>query len=270
VPPEAADQELIPTTTAKPDVAPAIDTTPPAETGKGLMSRRLDGKDGTTATKEYKLSKDELIEQAKEMFPNNPVAAAAFIATVEAESAGGKDMTENGYTKRQAIKKFVEPYKGSDGKLGPKMKARKDAIEKAKSSAEIFEIVYGGGPTGNKNLGNTELGDGFRFIGRGPIQLTGRANYEKYGKRAGYDIVNNPELMATNQEVSMAVTKEYLKDKGIDSVQKARDLYNVIGHSGGMKEAAKRWENVKKLYESTYGYDWDRAFSPRPMLRPTE
>jgi len=269
-PPEAADQELIPTTTAKPDVAPAIDTTPPAETGKGLMSRRLDGKDGTTATKEYKLSKDELIEQAKEMFPDNPVAAAAFIATVEAESAGGKDMTENGYTKRQAIKKFVEPYKGSDGKLGPKMKARKDAIEKAKSSAEIFEIVYGGGPTGNKNLGNTEPGDGFRFIGRGPIQLTGRANYEKYGKRAGYDIVNNPELMATNQEVSMAVTKEYLKDKGIDSVQKARDLYNVIGHSGGMKEAAKRWENVKKLYESTYGYDWDRAFSPRPMLRPTE
>ena len=57
-PPEAADQELVPTTTAKPDVAPAVDTTPPAQTGSGLMSRRLDGKDGTTATKEYKLSKD--------------------------------------------------------------------------------------------------------------------------------------------------------------------------------------------------------------------
>jgi hypothetical protein len=46
-PPEAADQELIPTTTAKPDVAPTVDTTPPAQTGSGLMSRsRLDGKDG--------------------------------------------------------------------------------------------------------------------------------------------------------------------------------------------------------------------------------
>ena len=45
-PPEAADQELIPTTTAKPDVAPTVDTTPPAQTGNGLMSRRLDGKDG--------------------------------------------------------------------------------------------------------------------------------------------------------------------------------------------------------------------------------
>lgn len=233
---------------------------------QGLMSRRLDGKDGTTATKQYTLSKTDLEEQAKAMFPNNPTAMGAFIATVNAESAGGKDMVENPYSKVRAIQKFVNPYKNKDGKLGPKMKARKKAIEESKSAEEIFEIVYGSGYTGNKNLGNTEIGDGFRFIGRGPIQLTGRANYEKYGNRVGVDLVNNPELMATDQKVSLAVTREYLKDKGLDKVKTANDLWKVIGHADDAKltEAKKRWKEAQKIANR-----FRRSTSPRPMLRPT-
>lgn len=237
---------------------------------EGQPSGRLDGKDGTIKTKEYNLNKAQLESQAREMFSNNPLAGAAFIATVNAESGGGTDMTENGYSKAQAVKKFVDPYKRDDGTLGPKMTARKEAILASESPEEIFEIVYGAGYTGNKNLGNTEVGDGYRFIGRGPIQLTGRANYEKYGKMAGVDLVNNPELMAVDQDVSLAVTKAYLDDKGLSNVRTARDLYNVIGHSGGMSEANKRWKQVKKIYESVFDmtFDEDRMFSVRPRLRP--
>ena len=253
------------------DVSPsaeAPDQVAPTETVEptGLMSRRLDGKDGTTATKQYTLSKTDLEEQAKAMFPNNPTAMGAFIATVNAESAGGKTMVEKGYSKVKAIQKFVNPYKKKDGTLGPKMKARKKAIEESKSAEEIFEIVYGSGYTGNKNLGNTEIGDGFRFIGRGPIQLTGRANYEKYGERVGVDLVNNPELMATDQKVSLAVTREYLKDKGLDKVKTATDLWKVIGHADNAKqtEAKKRWKEAQKIANR-----FRRSTSPRPMLRPT-
>ncbi|MGI8991166.1 MAG: glycoside hydrolase family 19 protein [Bryobacteraceae bacterium] len=42
-------------------------------------------------------------------------------------------------------------------------------------------------------LGNTQPGDGFRFRGRGYVQLTGRANYAHAGDRLGVDLVGNPD-----------------------------------------------------------------------------
>jgi putative chitinase len=45
-----------------------------------------------------------------------------------------------------------------------------------------------------KNLGNTQVGDGFRYRGRGYVQLTGRANYVKAGKALGLDLVAKPDL----------------------------------------------------------------------------
>ena len=47
-----------------------------------------------------------------------------------------------------------------------------------------------------RDLGNTQKGDGFRYKGRGPIQVTGRANYARYGKELGVDLVGQPELAA--------------------------------------------------------------------------
>lgn len=62
-----------------------------------------------------------------------------------------------------------------------------------KNDAAFFERVYG--KDSGMSLGNTQPGDGYRYIGRGFNGLTGRNNYAKYGNLIGYDLVNNPELL---------------------------------------------------------------------------
>lgn len=57
------------------------------------------------------------------------------------------------------------------------------------------EIASGKAYEGRKDLGNTHKGDGVRYKGRGLIQITGRANYSKFTKYCGYDVVEQPELL---------------------------------------------------------------------------
>lgn len=50
---------------------------------------------------------------------------------------------------------------------------------------------------GRADLGNTQAGDGKRFMGRGIFQLTGRANYRDMAMRTGQPLVDHPELVET-------------------------------------------------------------------------
>jgi putative chitinase len=59
------------------------------------------------------------------------------------------------------------------------------------------ELASGAAYEGRKDLGNTQPGDGKRFKGRGPIQLTGRANYRLAGQALGIDLEADPEQVKT-------------------------------------------------------------------------
>ena len=85
------------------------------------------------------------------------------------------------------------------------------------SRQDFFAFVYA--PENNgRQLGNTQTGDGGKFFGRGFNQITGRANYTKYAKLSGVDILNNPDLLQTDLDKSAYVTCVMIKDKTSKSV----------------------------------------------------
>lgn len=63
--------------------------------------------------------------------------------------------------------------------------------------------------------GNYLPGDGYKFRGRGYIQLTGRANYTSYGKEVGLNLIDNPDL-ALNPVVAAKIFALFFKNRGID------------------------------------------------------
>jgi predicted chitinase len=76
------------------------------------------------------------------------------------------------------------------------------------------ELSSGKQYEGRKDLGNTEQGDGIKYKGRGYIQLTGKANYKKYGDMIGQDLVNNPDL-AADPNIASQIALAYWNDKKI-------------------------------------------------------
>lgn len=68
----------------------------------------------------------------------------------------------------------------------------------------VVEFASGKAYEGRADLGNTQPGDGVKFKGRGYIQLTGRANYQKFSKFCGEDCVANPDLVANKYPMMSA------------------------------------------------------------------
>lgn len=81
---------------------------------------------------------------------------------------------------------------------------------------------------GRKDLGNTRPGDGFRFRGRGGIQLTGRDNYAKYSLAIYGDdrAVRNPDLVAALPDAALAAGYFWSRD-GINALADRDDVLAV-------------------------------------------
>jgi putative chitinase len=93
------------------------------------------------------------------------------------------------------------------------------------------------------NLGNTEPGDGFRFKGRGPIQITGRANYRRFGGLLGLDLLADP-ARAAHPEVAFRIAGLFWSKKGLNELADERtdDAFREITRriNGGFNGLAER------------------------------
>ena len=93
---------------------------------------------------------------------------------------------------------------------------------------------------GRRDLGNSKVGDGARFHGRGIFQLTGRFNYRHYGALIGLDLETQPER-AAEPSISLAVAFAYWRARGIDAHADADDIVAVTkAINGGRNGLAQR------------------------------
>jgi len=114
-----------------------------------------------------------------------------------------------------------------------------EELNNVKKTPESFaEVVYGAKTTVGRSMGNLEPGDGWKYRGRGYIQLTGKANYSTNGKANGFDLINNPDILVNDKLSSAVVSVNFVK-RGLakvitfDSQEAAnRAVTQVIGGRG--------------------------------------
>jgi len=111
------------------------------------------------------------------------------------------------------------------------------------------EIASGEAYEGRKDLGNTQPGDGKRYKGRGPIQLTGRANYRKAGQALGLDLEGKPE-QASQPEVGFRVAGWFWKSHGLNELADKGDFRAITrrinGGLNGLESRQKYYDNALK------------------------
>jgi putative chitinase len=108
---------------------------------------------------------------------------AAFIAQTAHESGGYRVLKENLNYSADGLNKIFPKYFG----------ANRDANQYARQPEKIANVVYGG-RMGN---GDEASGDGFRYCGRGLIQLTGKNNYVNFANYAGISPEDAAEYLET-------------------------------------------------------------------------
>lgn len=101
-----------------------------------------------------------------------------------------------------------------------------------------------------KRLGNTQPGDGKRFKGRGPIQITGRFNYKKYGDLLGVDLVDQPAL-AADPQWAFATAGLFWKSNGLNELADKPDFVAITkrinGGTNGLADRQMYYERAKKV-----------------------
>lgn len=98
-------------------------------------------------------------------------------------------------------------------------------------------------------LGNTQLGDGFRFRGRGLIQITGRANYDAVGRALCLDCTNNPDLLILPEWASESAAW-WWQQHGLNELADAGNFEKIThvinGGLNGYDDRIRRWNIAKQ------------------------
>ena len=175
-------------------------------------------------------------DAAMEILPkyeiNTPNRIAGFFAQTCHESMNFSALSENLAYRAETLEKLFSKYFS---------KAGRNAADYSKQPEKIANLIYGG------RMGNVQEGDGYRFRGRGVIQLTGRDNYTAFGKSVG---------MSPEQVIDYVQTKKgalesacwYWNSRNINAACDANDITKmsklVNGGTIGLEDRKHHYEQA--------------------------
>ena len=214
-----------------------------------LITEPAPVKSSTTSGSGFKLENlkghipDSVIAQipdtAKKFNITTPLRLAHFLAQCGHESGGFKAVQENLNYSATGLKGTFSKYFKEAGL----------AESYQRNPQKIASRVYGG-RMGN---GPESTGEGYKFRGRGYIQLTGKDNYTNFAKFIGEDTVANPDLVATKYPLASAAfffdsNKLWsICDKGADVATVTAVTKRVNGGTIGLPDRIKHFQEYYHL-----------------------
>ncbi|ETX02826.1 LysM peptidoglycan-binding domain-containing protein [Candidatus Entotheonella palauensis] len=154
---------------------------------------------------------------------NTPLRAAHFLAQIAHESGGFRYLEENLNYSANALKSMFGKY-FKDDRL---------ASDYARQPHKIANRVY----ANRMGNGNERSGDGWRYRGRGLIQLTGKTYYSQYADDRQVDVVQTPNLVASDPMLATDVAGWYWDSRALNQYADNDDMRAITkringGHHG--------------------------------------
>lgn len=180
----------------------------------------------------------QIPETAAKFNITNNLRLAHFLSQCGHESGGFKAVSENLNYSADGLKKIF-------GKYFPGNLNESYARQPEKIAARVYASRMGNGDEASK--------EGFKFRGRGFIQLTGKANYTNFAKFIGEDTVANPDLVATKYPLASAAfffdsNKLWsICDKGVDDATVTAVTKRVNGGILGLQDRIKHFKEYYNL-----------------------
>lgn len=168
---------------------------------------------------------------------NTPLRLSHFLAQTAHESGGFRLIEENlNYSADSLNKVFPKYFKN----------AGRDAQEYHRQPEKIANIVY----ASRMGNGDTASGDGFKFRGRGLIQLTGRSNYTNFAKDNGID-VEEAVVYLTTPKGAVESAAWFWSKNGLNALADKDDVVAVTkrinGGTIGLDDRKKHTEEFKEV-----------------------
>lgn len=181
---------------------------------------------------------EALNQQLPKFDIDTPLRMAHFLSQIAHESGSFKYKSENLNYSAKALRAVFGKYFDSD----------EMAEQYARKPEDIANVVY----ANRMGNGDTASGDGWRYRGRGLIQLTGRENYAHCAQAIDMDCENTPELLNEDAAAAVAAACWFWQSRKLNDLADQDDIKSITrkinGGYHGLQERESFCNRAKNVF----------------------